>query len=105
MNITFSDSVITGYIVSGAAAILLTLIFVLVWKIKTKAALIPMLVGAATFMIFARDSKRSLRFRSLAETMLFRRKSSARRGSIIWLPDCLQASLRRPADWSHSGSC
>ena len=57
MNITFSDSVMTGYLVSGAAAILLTLIFVLVWKIKTKAALIPMLVGAATFMIFAEGLK------------------------------------------------
>jgi uncharacterized membrane protein YhfC len=57
MNITFFDSVMTGYLVSGAAAILLTLIFVLVWKIKTKAALIPMLVGAATFMIFAEGLK------------------------------------------------
>ena len=57
MNITFPQQVINGYLVSGAGAILLTAVFIVIWKLKTKAMLIPILVGAATFMIFAEALK------------------------------------------------
>ncbi|MBQ5317395.1 MAG: YhfC family intramembrane metalloprotease [Oscillospiraceae bacterium] len=53
MDITFSQSTITGYILSGILSILLTVVFIILWKVKTKAPVFPIIVGAITFVLFA----------------------------------------------------
>ncbi len=53
MDITFPQGTITGYLISGVLAILMTVVFVIVWKVKTKAKIFPMVIGAVIFVLFA----------------------------------------------------
>lgn len=52
-NIHFTDEAIAGLLTEGALMIIIPVILAIVWKIKTKESLIPILIGAVTWLLFA----------------------------------------------------
>ena len=52
-NIHFETSTLIGYGVSGAIMVLLPVVLLIIWKKKTHAPLMPAIVGAVTFAVFA----------------------------------------------------
>ena len=52
-NIHFTDEAIAGLIIQGVLMIILPIVLVIIWKIKTKESIIPVIVGAAAWFLFA----------------------------------------------------
>lgn len=52
-NIHFSAATIVGALLEGCLAVLLPVVLIVVWKLKTKAKLVPFWVGCAIFPLFA----------------------------------------------------
>lgn len=52
-NIHFTDEAIAGLIVQGLLMIIIPVVLVIIWKIKTKESIIPLIVGAVTWLLFA----------------------------------------------------
>ena len=53
MDIRFDQSTITGYALSGIIAIAIAAAAVIVWRVRTKEKIVPIAVGALTFIVFA----------------------------------------------------
>lgn len=52
-NIHFSAATIVGALLEGCLAVLLPVVLIVVWKLKTKAKLVPFWVGCSIFPLFA----------------------------------------------------
>ena len=52
-NIHFTDEAIVGLIMQGALMIILPVVLLIIWKVKTHEKILPVIVGAATWFLFA----------------------------------------------------
>lgn len=52
MDVTFQMGALAGYAVEGILVILIPLVLLIAWKLKTRASLVPALVGMIIFPVF-----------------------------------------------------
>ena len=52
-NIHFTDEAIAGLIMQGILMIILPVVLLIIWKIKTKESIVPVIIGAVTWLAFA----------------------------------------------------
>jgi len=52
-NIHFTDEAIAGLIVQSLLMMIIPIILLIVWKVKTREKILPVIVGAATWLLFA----------------------------------------------------
>lgn len=52
-NIHFTDEAIAGLIMQGILMIILPVVLLIIWKIKTKESIVPVIIGAVTWFVFA----------------------------------------------------
>ncbi len=52
-NLHFTDEAIYGLIIQGILMIVLPVVLLVIWKIKTKESIIPVIIGAVTWFVFA----------------------------------------------------
>jgi uncharacterized membrane protein YhfC len=52
-NIHFTDESVIGLIMQSILMMLIPIVLAIIWKIKTKESIIPMIIGAVTWLVFA----------------------------------------------------
>lgn len=52
-NIHFTDEAIAGLIMESALMILIPIVLLIIWKVKTKESIVPVIIGAVTWLVFA----------------------------------------------------
>ena len=52
-NIHFTDEAIAGLIIESVLMMILPVVLLIVWKVKTHEKILPVIVGAATWLLFA----------------------------------------------------
>ena len=52
-NIHFTDEAITGLVLESVLMIIIPIVLLIVWKVKTREKILPVIVGAAVWLLFA----------------------------------------------------